>query len=173
MDGQGNSSTQTKAERMSKTWGDWLIEIPSGATEETDTTCPRCSHARKNKRAKCLSVHVGKACWLCHHCGWKGSLKEGEQKPSTPWKFKPAVYAKPIYPVDLEWTDEFWVWAQSRGLTKDVLEKADVGPGFIYMPQTEQHEAVIQFPYYRGEELVNVKYRTLEGKHFRMVKDAA
>lgn len=157
---------------MSKTWGDWLIEIPSGATEEVDTTCPRCSHARKNKRAKCLSVHVGKECWLCHHCGWKGSLKEGEQNPSTPWKYKPAVYAKPTYSVDLEWTNEFWAWCQSRGLTRDVLEKAKVSRGCVYMPQVERHENVIQFPYYRGGELVNVKYRTIEGKHFRMVKDA-
>ncbi len=157
---------------MSKTWGDWLIEIPSGAAEEVDTTCPRCSNARKNKRAKCLSVNVPKECWLCHHCDWKGSLKEGEQNPSTPWKSKPTVYAKPTYPVELEWTDEFWAWCQSRGLTREVLEKAKVGPGFLYIPQTEQQEHVIQFPYYRGEELVNVKYRTIEGKHFRMVKGA-
>jgi len=157
---------------MSKTWGDWLIEIPSGATEEVDTTCPRCSHARKNKRAKCLSVHVGKECWLCHHCGWKGSLKEGEQNPSTPWKYKPAVYAKPTYSVDLEWTNEFWAWCQSRGLTRDVLEKAKVSRGCVYMPQWLNEGSCLRLrPQHRNHVWAYdfVATRTHDGRPLRLL----
>lgn len=46
------------------------------------TQCPQCSSERHKKRDKCLSVSVEdggeRACWLCHHCGWKGGVVAGE-----------------------------------------------------------------------------------------------
>jgi hypothetical protein len=52
------------------------ISIPSTAPGRYYTTCPRCSHLRKKKRDRCLSVNIdGKGvCWKCHHpeCGWTG-----------------------------------------------------------------------------------------------------
>ena len=44
---------------------------------ETRTTCPECSHTRKKNSEKCLSVNVTEGVWNCHHCGWKGSLSNG------------------------------------------------------------------------------------------------
>ncbi len=42
------------------------------------TTCPRCSHTRKNRKDPCLSVTVtsNHAVWHCHHCGWSGAVYE-------------------------------------------------------------------------------------------------
>src|ERR1700681_2224549 len=36
--------------------------------------CPKCSHLRKKKREKCLSVKIDEAGvqYFCHHCGWHG-----------------------------------------------------------------------------------------------------
>jgi transposase-like protein len=38
------------------------------------TTCPRCSHQRKKKSARCLSVRIDRegVRFKCHHCGWQG-----------------------------------------------------------------------------------------------------
>ena len=39
------------------------------------TTCPKCSSSRKNSSDPCLSVNVDEGVYNCHHCGWKGSIK--------------------------------------------------------------------------------------------------
>ena len=38
-------------------------------------TCPRCSQDRKKSRERCLAVNVDEGVWFCHHCEWRGSLK--------------------------------------------------------------------------------------------------
>ncbi len=35
--------------------------------------CPKCSHLRKHKSDKCLSVDVGSGLFCCHNCDFKGS----------------------------------------------------------------------------------------------------
>src|SRR5580704_14368105 len=46
------------------------------------TTCPQCSHNRKeaHQKLKCLSVKIDAdgACFNCHHCGWSGGLIGGK-----------------------------------------------------------------------------------------------
>jgi hypothetical protein len=37
--------------------------------------CPKCSPDRKNREDPCLSVNVDEDVYNCHHCGWKGSIK--------------------------------------------------------------------------------------------------
>src|SRR5262249_1150748 len=39
--------------------------------------CPKCSHDRKKKKTRCLSVLIDThgACWNCHHCGGSGPEK--------------------------------------------------------------------------------------------------
>ena len=45
------------------------------------TTCPKCSHQRKNKHDKCLSVDTEKGVFKCHNCEYKGSIFEKRIKP--------------------------------------------------------------------------------------------
>ena len=48
------------------------------------TTCPKCSHTRRNKTDRCLSVtidHDGAVCH-CHHCGWAAGSK-GKHEPQN------------------------------------------------------------------------------------------
>ena len=58
------------------TFADKGIHGVSGSGE-TRTTCPECSHTRKKKNDKCLSVNVAEGIWHCHHCEWAGSLGNG------------------------------------------------------------------------------------------------
>lgn len=155
-----------------KTWTELHISLPQGAKGEVDTTCPECSHARKKKGAKCLSVNVEKGSFLCHHCSWRGSLAGGVDGASDPWTWKPKVFTKPSYPVNLPLTPEAQAWFRNRGISQDALVHYQVASGCVYMPQTEQLEDVIQFPYFREGEAINVKYRSLALKDFRMVGGA-
>ena len=156
-----------------QSWQDFGIILgDTSGRDEVDVTCPQCSASRKKKNAKCLSVNISKETWFCHHCGWRGGLTRGEVERSNPYLWKPKVYAKPTYPVDLGVSDDVSAWLLNRGISVAVAERNRVANGFIYMPQTEQRETVIQFPYYRDGELINVKYRTVKDKHFRMVAGA-
>ncbi len=53
---------------------DLRISARHSATGHFTTTCPQCSHLRKKKRDRCLSVSVDDrgVVFRCHHCGWKG-----------------------------------------------------------------------------------------------------
>jgi twinkle protein len=147
-----------------KTLADFGIVIPAGRTGEIDVTCPQCSAQRKKKHARCLSVNTDKGVWLCAHCGWSGGLAEGEKRLDAAWR-KPQfrrpdpVPEKPLDPIE--------AWFAERKIPRSVLERNRVTPARVYMPQVEDHVGAIAFPYYRGDELVNVKYRDRE-KNFRM-----
>ena len=44
------------------------------------TTCPKCSHNRKNKKDPCLSVNLEKGFFNCHNCGWSGNANLKQKK---------------------------------------------------------------------------------------------
>lgn len=147
-----------------KTWEDFRIDVRGKSAGEVDTTCPECSAQRKKKSARCLSVNLDKGTFFCHHCGWAGGLGSGEQRFEPAWRKpqhrRPApLPAKPIDPV-VDWFEE-------RGIPKAVLERNRIAAVTVYMPQVEDHTGAVAFPYFRGDELVNVKYRDRQ-KNFRM-----
>ena len=146
-----------------KTFAEFGIELNHTSGEE-DTTCPQCSESRKNKRARCLSVNIDKGVWTCHHCGWSGGLGTGEQ--SRPVVVK--TWRRPVYvPERVTPTEEAVRWFATRGITKEVMERNRVGVCNAYFPQLEDRASAVTFPYLRGEEVINVKYRT-KNKQFRM-----
>lgn len=149
---------------MLKTFSDFGIELRHGAAGEVDTTCPQCSAQRKKRTARCLSVNVEKGVWLCAHCGWSGGLAEGERRLDAAWR-KPA-FRRPSAPVQKP-LDPVAEYLGSRGISRQVLARNRVTAASVYMPQVEDHVGVIAFPYYRDEELINVKYRDRD-KNFRM-----
>lgn len=146
-----------------KTFLDFGIEVRHASGEE-DTTCPQCSEARRNKRARCLSVNHDKGVFLCHHCGWSGGLGTGEQ--SRPMIVK--SWRKPQYvPEQVSPTEEAVRWFAARGITREAMQRNCIGVCTAYFPQLEDRASAVTFPYLRGDEVVNVKYRTKD-KHFRM-----
>ncbi len=131
--------------------------------------CPRCSHTRKNKTEPCLSVTVDDkgATWLCHNCGWSGAANERERNV-VPMRRPVKVEHKPGgLPANIV------EWFAKRGIPATVLERNRIGHEHVWMPGCESGatEPAITFPYVRGGEVVNVKYRG-QGKRFRQVKDA-
>ena len=131
--------------------------------------CPQCSSTRKKRFIKELSVTVsdtGGALWDCHHCGWVGGVgKNGVSEKHS------RVYHKPQYE-DGEIDEKFIAYASAtRGITQEALERNRVSRKLVWMHGEDKETPVIAFPYLRGGEVVNVKYRS-ENKSFRLEKGA-
>jgi len=146
------------------TWADFGLTIPTGASGEVDLTCPQCSAQRKKKSARCLSVNIDKGIWICHHCGFAGSLTRGKEVVEVGWR-KPQ-HRRPS-PLPIRPLDPIEQWFANRKIPRLVIERNKITPAKVYMPQVEDHVGAIAFPYFRDGELINVKYRDRQ-KNFRM-----
>ena len=147
-----------------KTFADFGIDIGNGSGVEVPCQCPQCSPTRKKKHVKPLSANTEKGLWHCNHCGWAGSLLQGEQNKATIQKVR---YTKPRYSADKEQSEKLYEWFAARGIPREIVDKNKITLGPAYMPQREEYIDCIQFPYFRDGEVVNVKYRGLTEKIFR------
>ena len=151
-----------------KTFEDFGIILRAGASGEVKCTCPQCSPSRKKRKYPCLNVNIDKGVWNCWHCGWSGTLKAGEQQRPEIRK----TYTRPAYTAPATGLPEDAArWFAGRGITPEVLQRNRIGHGPVYMPQVEEEANAVQFPYLRGVEVVNVKYRDGR-KNFRMAAGA-
>lgn len=150
------------------TFDHFKIDLGGRSGMEVQTTCPQCSHTRKKAKARCLSVNTVEGVWLCHHCDWRGSLKSGEESKSRP----PKRIVKPHFEKPSAVPPVVRDWFAKRGIPEAIVARHGIAVQSAYMPQLEEETPCLAFPYLRKGEVVNVKYRTLEGKHFRQVKDA-
>lgn len=148
-----------------KDWSDFGIDLPAGASGEIDLQCPECSSSRKKRAARCLSVNAEKQTWICFHCGWTGSLKEGARKTDPGWA-KPR-FSKPSDRPILDLPEKLVEWFGKRGVTPVVLHRNKIGFADVYVPQIEEHAGCAVFPYVRAGELINRKFRDAH-KNFRM-----
>lgn len=61
------------------------IRANDGKHGNQTTTCPKCSHLRKKKRDRCLSVKIDGVGvqFHCHHCGYEGGEFFSGNKPAA------------------------------------------------------------------------------------------
>lgn len=144
-------------------YANYGITIPHGKyAGEVQTTCPQCSHTRKKKTDKCLSINLDKRVWRCNHCEWRGALKtERDVK----------VYVKPVWKNKTELSERLVKWFEKRGISQKTLLEAQISEGVEFMPQVSKECNTVQFNYFKDGVLTNIKYRTAE-KHFKLYKDA-
>ena len=127
------------------------------------TTCPECSHTRRNKTQPCLSVTIDEAgvVWNCHHCSYNGSYSDGRNNNNF---IKPKIIKNPQvinYPTTVNHFKEFWI---SRKISEETVKHFD-----IKEVQKNFHSGTkwsLAFPYKLNDKIVNYKYRTLD-KDFR------
>ena len=131
-------------------------------------TCPLCSSSRKpeNRKAKCASYDWERGLGTCHNCDSTFQLHTYKRKGKAERDYiKPEVQkVKAVVNKTLEWFN-------TRGISKDTLDELKVSTGKEYMPQTGKPENTIQFNYYVGGELTNIKYRDAR-KNFKLYKGA-
>jgi len=142
-----------------KTFSDYNIDIPAGASGEVRTLCPECSPQRKKSSEKCLAVNISKGTWFCHHCGHSGGLKEEADHCPAP------VYQKPKFKKS-ELPANVVEYFQKRGIPENILTENQIGYGPSFPGKNG-----IQFPYFKGGVVVNIKHRSHD-KDFRQEKNA-
>lgn len=142
------------------------IRLKSYSPGNQKTLCPRCSHTRKNKSDPCLSVTIESsdlALYNCHNCYWQGSAGlpasgQRQEEPKRKEYVKPEV-KRPVNALPQHILD----FLQKRGISKEVAER-----NRLYFDEKRKSLA---FPYFINDEIVNVKYRTID-KKFQMEKGA-
>ena len=140
------------------------INISGKSGTEIKTICPQCSHTRKKKSQPCLNVNTETGLFHCWHCDWSGKATDGAR---TSMYIKPSIpYAKPKYQAP-KIDEKVLIWFDSRGISERVLIRNKIGSGKAWMPQLQAEASCIMFPYYRGDEVVNIKYRDGK-KNFKM-----
>lgn len=147
---------------MIKTYEDFGIHLIGQTGEQVRTTCPSCSSTRKKHKEKCLSVNTEKGVWLCMHCGYSGGLIE---------KSNSQKYQKPEYKPMPELPETVIEWFKKRCISTDTLKANKIGCGPIWMPNVDKEVNAIQFPFFKNNEIVNIKYRDIN-KNFRQSKCA-
>jgi len=131
--------------------------------------CPLCSHDRKpkNQKDKCASYDWERGLGTCHNCNKTFQLHTFQRKGKAE-----KVYVKPTQPEEqVTVNDKVAEWFASRGISRSTLYEVGVTDGEEFMPQTGKVEHTIQFNYFVGDQLVNVKYRDGR-KNFKLYKGA-
>lgn len=132
------------------------IEVKGNRSGEKTTTCPVCSHTRKKKTDKCLSVSftLGKA--FCHHCN-AVSFEDDERQskgvknyelPRQDWRNYTSL------------SDSLVKWCETeRRITQKTLMEFGVTEEKQFIPQAGKENNCIVFNYFEGNKVVNKKYR--------------
>jgi twinkle protein len=131
--------------------------------------CPLCSHDRKPKNAKaqCASYDWERGLGTCHNCDTTFQLHTYQRKGASE-----KVYTRPVTPEQFnEVSTNVETWFGTRGISKQTLSDLQVTEGSEWMPQTSKNENTIQFNYFMGDQLINVKYRDGR-KNFKLYKGA-
>ena len=134
---------------------------------KTQGICPLCSSSRKpeNRKAKCCSYDWERGLGTCHNCDSTFQLHTYKRKGKAE-----KVYTVPDLAFD-EVNSKVIEWFKTRGISEKTLNNLNVGEGKEFMPQTGKKENTINFNYYVGGKLTNVKYRDAR-KNFKLYKGA-
>jgi twinkle protein len=130
--------------------------------------CPLCSPDRKpkNEKAKCASYDWERGIGTCHNCNKTFQLHTYERKGKSE-----KTYVKPDVAIHVPPSSKVVEWFSTRGISEQTLTELNVTEGQEFMPQTGKVENVINFNYYVGDQLTNVKYRDGR-KNFKLYKGA-
>ena len=134
---------------------------------KTQGICPLCSSSRKpeNRKAKCASYDWERGLGTCHNCDSTFQLHTYKRKGKSTRE-----YVKPDFDGHAA-SEKIIKWFANRGISKDTLQELKVRETKEYMPQTGKLENAIQFNYYMGMDLINIKYRDGR-KNFKLYKGA-
>jgi len=131
--------------------------------------CPVCSSYRKNPGSKSFSFNVSEGVGKCHNCESSFVI----YKELDPAEFKDSysmpkkVYSRPRPAIISDLNQATIEWFNSRGINTHTLFKMRVTDSAEMMPKSG-HTIAVNFNYYRDGELINVKYRSIAQKDFKM-----
>jgi twinkle protein len=123
--------------------------------------CPKCSHDRKKKNDRCLSVNVEKGVWKCHNpgCEWEAGFGITQKVYNKPERIETDIMKSAVD------------WLSGRSISNATINKLGITSGNAYMPQVNKEVHTIQYNYYKNGKVVNIKYRDAN-KNFKMIAGA-
>lgn len=132
-------------------------------------TCPLCSHTRKKKTQKCLTLYWENGLGKCSHCGEVVQLHTFKKKTNETYKL-------PEWNNNTNLSENVVKWFEKRGISQFILRLMKISEGIEMMPPNKNETAwkeknTVQFPYFRNGEVTNIKYRGGD-KTFKLAKDA-
>ena len=139
-------------------------------TKKSQGICPLCSHDRqpKNKNAQCASYDWERGLGTCHNCNTTFQLHTYQRKGSSERVYvRPQVTEQTSRPANPKVVE----WFKTRGISQETLNDLKVTESSEFMPQTGKTENTINFNYWMGDQLINVKYRDGR-KNFKLYKGA-
>ena len=126
------------------------------------TVCPECSPNRRKSKELVVSWEKEGNRGFCHHCETTFFPYESREKP---------VYIVPEWKNSTELTDKAVKYFEGRMISQKTLNEMKVYSDREFMPQFQKIVDVICFPYFRADELINIKYRGPE-KSFKLYQGA-
>lgn len=135
------------------------IAIPEGASQgKALAHCPECLPTRRKKEHPSMELFLDDGTWVCHHCGYTGSIARGMARRKGPFQWISPEPRRPRF-TQTKLTDKLLSWFRSRGISAETLERHHVSHALAYVPKHEDIRPCLLFPYFQKEELVNIKYR--------------
>ena len=126
--------------------------------------CPSCSHIRKKKTERTLSLSIenDKALFQCWHCGQQGIVPMRDELP------KPRVTTMSVAKkVQLnELSDSAIQYLKDRGISKETATKAGVKSAIHWIQALQKETDCIFFPYLNQGHDYAQKIRSTEAKGF-------
>lgn len=125
--------------------------------------CPICSHNRKKKTDRTLSLKIDneKALYQCWHCDEQGAVNLGEK---IIFKERPVAIAKKLQETDL--SSASLMWLQGRGISEDTARKAGLKTVSHWIQSAGKETECIVFPYQNKGQTYASKIRSIELKGF-------
>ena len=140
---------------MQLNWEEISKQLPTTPKQQVKLRCPVCDGIRSDKRDKSLSVNVQDKVWNCFYCGENGYDTNEVKKKDIPTFVMIKSHAENLSKETLD-------WFKQRGISADTINQFKI--------QEKNNE--IHFNYYEDGVLVNIKYRSVAEKRFRLYPDA-
>lgn len=139
-----------------------ILECDWG-NKKSNFICPECSRNRKKSKDKCLEYYPDTESAYCFHCN------------ATFFRYNPynveKTFTLPAWKNKTDLTDKAVKWFESRMIKQETLINFKVYSDIEWMPQLRREVETICFPFFRNENLINIKYRGPE-KSFKLVSNA-
>lgn len=121
--------------------------------------CPECAHKSKRKNPMDLQFYPETTSAYCFKCeATFFEYKAYETKKE---------YVLPEWKNITELSDKAVKWFTGRLISQKTLNKLKIYSDTQYMPQYQKEVECICFPFFKGDKLINVKYRA-PGKQFKL-----
>lgn len=135
---------------------DWeKIEVNGNRSGQKKALCPNCSHTRKKKTDKCLSVNFDKGtalCWNCEAVSFRDDVKTETEK-----EYKLPIQTWRNY---TELSDKMVKYLESRKISQSTAINLGWTEEKYYQPSMQKEVSNLVFNTFEGSILVNKKYRS-------------